>query len=104
MKNKKIIASILSCSIVISVFTCNLFGISAQTVANPEVFDVPASWTVTAVQVKNDLSGLYEDALSQFTVTDTSHNDASGTSVAYKRYTFNLGYDTGARSVRLKWS
>ncbi len=76
----------------------------AQTVANPEVFDVPASWKVTAVQVKNDLSGVYEDALSQFTVTDTTHEDAAGNSVAYKRYTFNLGYDTGARSVRLKWS
>ena len=80
------------------------FAFPAQTVANPETFDVPASWSVTAILVKNDLSGLYEDALSQFTVTDISHNDASGTSVAYKRYTFNLGYDTGARSVRLKWS
>ena len=80
------------------------FAFPAQTVANPEVFDVPASWTVTAVQVKNDLSGAYEDALSQFTVTDTTHDDAAGNSVAYKRYTFNLGYDTGARSVRLKWS
>lgn len=76
----------------------------SQTVANPEVFDIPASWTVTAVQVKNDLSGAYEDALSQFTVTDTTHNDAAGNSVAYKRYTFNLGYPTGARSVRVKWS
>ena len=76
----------------------------AQTVANPEVFDIPASWTVTAVQVKNDLSGAYEDALSQFTVTDTTHNNAAGESVAYKRYTFNLGYDTGARSVRVKWN
>lgn len=76
----------------------------AQTVANPEVFDIPASWTVTAVQVKNDLSGVYEDAMSQFTVTNVTHNDASGTSVAYKRYTFNLGYDTGARSVRVKWN
>lgn len=80
------------------------FAFPAQTVANPETFDVPASWTVTAVQVKNDLSGAYEDALSQFTVTDTTHDNAAGTSVAYKRYTFNLGYDTGARSVRLKWS
>ena len=80
------------------------FAFPAQTVANPETFDVPASWTVTAVQVKNDLSGVYEDALSQFTVTDTTHDDAAGASVAYKRYTFNLGYDTGARSVRLKWS
>jgi hypothetical protein len=76
----------------------------AQTVANPEVFDVPASWTVTAVQVKNDLSGAWEDASSQFTVTDATHNDAGGTSVSYKRYTFNMGVDTGARQIRVKWS
>ena len=76
----------------------------AQTVANPEVFDIPASWTVTAVQVKNDLSGQYEDASDQFTVTDTTHNDAAGNSVNYKRYTFNKGFDTGARTVRVKWS
>lgn len=76
----------------------------AQTVANPEVFDIPASWTVTAVQVKNDLSGVYEDAMAQFTVTDVAHDNAAGDSVAYKRYTFNLGYPTGARSVRVKWS
>ena len=76
----------------------------AQTVANPEIFDIPASWTVTAVQVKNDLSGAWEDAISQFAVTDTTHDDAAGNTVAYKRYTFNVGYDTGARSVRVKWS
>lgn len=76
----------------------------AQTVADPEVFDIPASWSVTAVQVKNDLSGQYEDAAAQFTVTDTTHNDAAGNSVAYKRYTFNMGFDTGARTVRVKWS
>ena len=76
----------------------------AQTVANPEIFDVPASWTVTAVQVKNDLSGQYEDAIDQFSVTDVTHDDASGTSTAYKRYTFNMGMATGSRSVRLKWS
>ena len=60
----------------------------AQTVANPEIFDIPASWTVTAVQVKNDLSGAWEDASDQFTVTDTTHNNAGGVSTAYKRYTF----------------
>ncbi len=80
------------------------FVFPAQTVANPETFDVPASWTVTAIQVKNDLSGQYEDAMSQFAVTNTTHNDAAGNSVAYKRYTFNLGYPTGSRTVRLKWS
>ena len=76
----------------------------SQTAANPEVFDVPASWTVSAVQVKNDLSGQYEDASAQFTITDTTHDDAAGNSVNYKRYTFNLGYGTGARTVRVKWS
>ena len=76
----------------------------AQTVANPEVFDIPASWTVTAVQVKNDLSGAWEDASSQFTVTNVNHDNAGGVSTAYKRYTFNMGTDTGARSIRVKWS
>ena len=76
----------------------------AQSVTFPETFDVPASWTVTAVQVKNDLSGAYEDALSQFTVTDVNHDDAGGTSTAYKRYTFNMGMATGSRTVRLKWN
>lgn len=76
----------------------------AQTVVNPEIFDMPASWTVTAVQVKNDLSGQYEDASDQFTVTDVTHDDAAGNSVAYKRYTFNKGFSTGARTVRVKWS
>lgn len=76
----------------------------AQTAANPEIFDVPASWTVTAVQVRNDLSGQYEDASAQFTVTDTTHEDAAGNTVNYKRYTFNLGYGTGARTVKVRWS
>ena len=76
----------------------------AQTVANPEIFDIPASWTVTAVQVKNDLSGAWEDASSQFTVTDTTHDNAGGVSTAYKRYTFNMGIGTGSRQIRVKWN
>lgn len=76
----------------------------AQTVANPETFDVPATWTVTAVQVKNDLSGAYEDAASQFSISDVTHDDAAGNPVAYKRYQFSLGYPTGSRNLRLKWS
>ena len=102
--NTSAIATIAKLSLVSKSAKQKDFSFPAQTVANPEVFDVPASWTVTAVQVKNDLSGAYEDAISQFAVTDVTHNDASGNAVAYKRYTFNLGYDTGARSVRLKWS
>lgn len=80
------------------------FDFPAQTIANPEIFDVPASWTVTAVEVLNTLSNQWEDCSSEFTITDTTHNDASGTSVAYKRYTDNRGYNAGARAVRIKWS
>lgn len=76
----------------------------AQTTANPEIFDMPASWTVTAVQVKNDLSGAWEDASDQFTVTDTAHDNAGGVSTAYKRYTFNMGIGTGSRQIRVKWN
>ena len=75
-----------------------------QTVANPEVFDIPASWNVTAVEVKNDLSGVFEDALDQFDVTDITHDDTAGNAVDYKRYTFALGFDTGERTVRVKWN
>ena len=70
----------------------------------PEVFDVPASWNVTAIEVKNDLSGAFEDASDQFDITDTTHNNAGDTSVNYKRYTCNLGMDIGSRTIRLKWS
>lgn len=80
------------------------FNYPATTVANPEIFDVPASWTVTTVEVLNTLSNQWETATSQFTVTDTTHNDAAGTSTAYKRYTCNLGMALGARSVRFKWN
>lgn len=70
----------------------------------PEIFDVPASWTVTAIQVKNDLSGAFEDASDQFDITDVTHNNAGGVSVNYKRYTCNLGIDIGSRTIRIKWS
>lgn len=80
------------------------FNFPAQTIANPEVFDIPASWTVTAVEVLNTLSNQWESCASEFTVTDTTHNDAGGASVNYKRYTDNRGYNAGARKVRVKWS
>ena len=80
------------------------FNYPATTIANPEIFDVPASWTVTTVEVLNSLSNIWETASDQFTISNTTHDDASGTSVSYKRYTCNLGMDLGARSVRFKWS
>lgn len=75
------------------------FNFPAQTVANPEVFDVPASWNVTAVEVLNTLSNQWQDSSADFTVTDETHG-----SVQYKRYTYNVGIATGPRSIRIKWS
>lgn len=80
------------------------FNFPAATIANPEIFDVPAAWTVTAVEVLNTLNNQWETCITEFSVTDTTHNDAGGTSTAYKRYTCNLGYDMGNRKVRVKWA
>lgn len=74
------------------------FNFPAQTTANPEVFDIPAAWTVTAVEVLNTLSNQWVDCAVEFTVTDVTHGE-----IAYKRYTYN-SVATGARSVRVKWS
>ena len=75
------------------------FDFPAQTAANPEIFDVPASWNVTAVELLNTLNNQWVDCRSEFDITDTTHG-----TVAYKRYTYNGGDATGARSVRIKWS
>lgn len=80
------------------------FNFPAQTVANPEVFDVPASWTITAVEVLNTLSNQWENAAGEFDIIDTAHDDAAGNQVIYKRYTDNRGYSAGARKIRIKWN
>ena len=76
----------------------------AQTVANPETFDVPASWTVTAVETLNTLSNQWENCAGEFDITNTTHEDAAGNTVNYKRYTDNRGYSADSRKVRIKWS
>jgi len=76
----------------------------ATPIEHPETFDVPASWTVTSVEVKNDLTGNWDDCLSTFAISDVVHTNAAGEEVNYKRYTCNLGYDMGARQIKIKWS
>lgn len=80
-----------------------VFNLVAQTDGNPAMFDVPASWTVTAVQGYNDLTSRWED-IEDFVVSDTTHNDAAGNSVAYKRYTDDRGYAADGRQIKVKWS
>lgn len=80
------------------------FSFPAQTVANPEQFHISASWTITAIESLNPMSGKWEDCSSEFTQGTTTHPDAAGNDVSYKTYTDNRGYNAGARSVRIKWS
>ena len=75
------------------------FNFPAQTAANPEIFDVRSTWSVTAVELLNTLNNQWVNCASEFTITDVTHDG-----LAFKRYTYNGGDATGARSVRIKWS
>lgn len=79
------------------------FNFPAATVANPETFDVPSEWTVSAIEVYNTISGTWDDCANTFTKSTTTHNNAGGTAVTYNRYTNNLGYNMDARKIRIKW-
>lgn len=80
------------------------FTFPAATVENPEQFDVPATWNVTAVEVYNTLAGTWETCATEFSTSSVSHNDASGTATSYVHYSCNLGYDMGSRRIRIKWA
>lgn len=80
------------------------FNFPACSTDNPETFDVPSAWTITAVEVKNELTGGWDDATGEFRTSDTTHSDAGGTTTAYTRYTCSLPYAMDARQIRIKWS
>lgn len=80
-----------------------VFVFPPATVANPEVFEIPASWNVLSIEVLNDLSGKYEPC-HEFVPTDVSHPNAANVEVPYKRYTDSRGYDAGSRTIKVRWS
>lgn len=98
------IATIAKLALVSKSAKVKTFSFPSATVANPEVFDVPSSWTLTALEVLNTLNNQWENCSTEFSTSSVTHNDASGTSVNYTRYTCNLGYAMGARQIRIKWS
>lgn len=80
------------------------FSFPAQTKANPEIFDIPASWNITSIEAVNPITNQWVDVSSEFTTSPTTHQDAAGNTVNYTRYTYNVGIATGARDIRVKWS
>ena len=81
-----------------------VFDFPPQTASAPEIFDIPASWTVRKIEVYNDLSNRYEDCAAEFTTSSTTHENAGGTSVNYVRYTDNRGYAADTRRIRVSWT
>lgn len=80
------------------------FNFPAQTLTEVETFDIPASWTVTKVEMLNDLSGKYESVIGEFDTSSVSHNDAAGNPVSYTRYEDNRGYVASGRTIKVTWS
>lgn len=78
------------------------FGACAET--NPETLDIPTAWGLTTIEVKNDLTGNYDECTDEFVSSSVVHKDAADVDVNYTRYTCNLGYDMGPREIRIKWS
>ena len=77
---------------------------AAQTVDNPECFDIPSTLTVNGIYVQNPFSEVWEDCADEFTQTTTTHDNAGGASVNYKRYTDNRGYAASGRTIRITWA
>ena len=102
--NESNAATITKCLLVSKDVKQKIFEFPACSIANPETFDVPTSWNITAIEVKNDLNNLFEDCAIEFTTTDTTHSDAGGNTTAYTRYSCNLGYDMASRTIRIKWN
>lgn len=76
----------------------------ACTIANPEVFDIPSSWSVTSIQSPNAfIANVWDDCAFEFSDTETTHLDAGGELVSYKRYIFNKGIDMDGRVVKITW-
>ena len=81
-----------------------IFDFPPQTASAPEIFDVPASWTIRKIEVYNDLTSRYEDCSSEFTMSATAHENAGGEEVNYNRYTDNRGYAADSRRIKITWA
>lgn len=102
--NASDITQIVKESLVSKISKSRVFDFAPQTKQHPEVFDVPADWNVTAIEVFNDITQRYEDNADEFTMSMITHQDAAGRDVNYKRYTDRRGYAAGERSIKITWN
>lgn len=80
-----------------------IFNFAPQTKQNPEIFDVPASWNLTKIEVLNEITQRFEDDSIEFDKSTVFHQNGGGVDVEYNRYTDNRGYAAGERQVKITW-
>lgn len=80
-----------------------IIDFAPQTVANPECFDIPSSLNVTGIYTAY-VGENWEDCAFEFTQSTTTHENAGGATVNYKRYTDNRGYAATGRAIRITWA
>lgn len=80
-----------------------IIDFAPQTVANPECFDIPSSLNVTGIYTAY-VGENWEDCAFEFTQSTTTHENAGGATVNYKRYTDNRGYAATGRPIRITWA
>lgn len=80
-----------------------IFNFAPQTKQNPEIFDVPASWNLTKIEVLNEITQRFEDDSVEFNKSTVFHQNGGGIDVEYNRYTDNRGYAAGERQVKITW-
>lgn len=80
-----------------------VINFAAQTVSNPECFDIPSSLTVTGIYTAY-VGENWEDCAFEFTQSTTTHDNAGGATVNYKRYTDNRGYAASGRPIKITWA
>lgn len=80
-----------------------IFNFAPQTKQNPEIFDVPASWNLTKLEVLNEITERFEDNRDEFTVSTVYHQNGGGTDVEYRRYTDRRGYAADTRQIKITW-
>ena len=81
------------------------FEFPACTISNPEVFEVPESWTIASIESPNAfIANVWDDVAFEFSTSSTTHLNASGETVNYVRYTFNKGIDMDGRKIKITWN
>lgn len=81
-----------------------VISFAPQTVEHPEEFHVPASLTVNGIYVQNPFSDLWENCTSEFDMSTTTHENAGGATVNYKKYVDNRGYAATGRTIKVTWA